>query len=412
MGLTAASGVVMTPVAGVASDRVGRKPVLLVVLGVKVAATLCNLCGLRLRSISFFSIARVASIGTLVVLVSAWVSDATAGAARVRAQGLVMSGFAVALVAGPAFGTALSHVGGADLVLLCSFFAASLSLAAATSLPAPTPPLQLAVGRDLGRELYAAAAWRASARRLAQDRFLFGVVAAFALIKLGSINAHSLFAMYVKHRFGWRSREIGAAMAGFGLLIGASYYTCSRWSSRRPRVQLAVIFGGPLLAAAANVLYGMATSVAAFFAAGAVASAAAAVQPVLNAKVSALAAPESGFALGCVNALQSLLEIPVTPLLGHLLGRAIEANPADPAAAAVGVPFLLNSGAFLAGAVILVPCHASLGHARAAWVTNAVDGAEPAAPPAVTDTEGESPRKGDDHTRARTPRTPCKDSGA
>lgn len=116
----------LAPVWGRLSDRVGRRPVLLV--GLAGSGLSYVLFGLA-DTVAVLLLSRVVAgaMGANVAVAQAYVADTTSGGQRARGMGLIGAAFGLGFVAGPAMGGVLSQWGYG----VPGFAAAGLSLAAA-----------------------------------------------------------------------------------------------------------------------------------------------------------------------------------------------------------------------------------------------------------------------------------------
>src|SRR5262249_12657063 len=114
---------VFAPIWGRLSDRIGRRPVILLGLLRSLAAHL--LFGLA-RSLVVLFIARIFAgvAGANISTAQAYVADVTTHENRARGMGLVGAAFGLGFIFGPAIGGFLSRYG----YQMPSFFAAALSL--------------------------------------------------------------------------------------------------------------------------------------------------------------------------------------------------------------------------------------------------------------------------------------------
>lgn len=200
---------VASPVLGALSDRVGRRPVILLSnLGLGLDYILMALA----PTVLWLFVGRVIS-GITAASVStafAYIADSTPPERRARAFGLIGAAFGVGFVVGPALG---GYFGSFD-PRLPFWIAAALSLLNAAYgffvLPESLPPGQRTAFR-----------WR-KANPLGSLTFLR---AHRALLGLGSVSflgslAHgvlpSVFVLYAGHRHGWDERVIGLTLAGVG----------------------------------------------------------------------------------------------------------------------------------------------------------------------------------------------------
>jgi DHA1 family tetracycline resistance protein-like MFS transporter len=201
---------VLAPVWGRLSDRIGRKPVLIMSLvGTAVASLATGLAG----SIWLLFVARIVdggSGGSLGVAHAA-VADLAEPAERPRLFGLLGAAFGVGFVAGPALAS-LSALGGPRLpFLIAAGIAAANAVVAIIRLPETHPP---SARKEAKAARAAPAAAKTSQRR---------VLVALGVATVCSVSAFSafeaVFALYANHRASLGLSGTGAVFAVIGLLI-------------------------------------------------------------------------------------------------------------------------------------------------------------------------------------------------
>lgn len=131
---------------GRVSDRVGRRPVMLVGLfGAAASYLACGLAG----SLAVLFAARVLSgvTGATVGVAQAYVADVTGPADRAKGMGMIGAAFGIGFIVGPALGGALSGFGPAVPFFAAAALALMNGVAAAFRLPESLP----AEGRDARR---------------------------------------------------------------------------------------------------------------------------------------------------------------------------------------------------------------------------------------------------------------------
>ena len=237
IGVYSLMQLVFAPVWGAISDRVGRRPVLLVSLSASVVSYLL-LAGAW--SIPMLFAARVLAgvAGANIPVAQAYIADVTSGADRARGMGLIGAAFGLGMVVGPAVGAGLALLG--PRVPEC--FAAGLCLAnvliAAYRLPESLPagarqragfthPLSPAALRDAVAHPGAAA-----------------LLAVFFFMTLGFAVLEGNFS-YAAHGYGYTASQVGMLW----LYMGAVAVVVQGWLVGRLARRLseaALVFIGTL----------------------------------------------------------------------------------------------------------------------------------------------------------------------
>ena len=211
--------VLFLPLWGWISDRVGRRPVILVsLLGTALSFVLLALS----RTLATILIARFfggffgASIGTA----QAAITDLTADDSRAQGMGVIGAASGIGLVLGTALGGLL---GGIDPTL--PFYAtAGVAMAnfliAAWALPESKRTLRVDVSwRDFARSIVPAPIWIVARTRDGGQRlylFLFlHLFFAFSVIE-------AMFPLFAASRFGWGELETGLYMAAICVVLGGT----------------------------------------------------------------------------------------------------------------------------------------------------------------------------------------------
>jgi MFS family permease len=276
----------LAPVWGAVSDRVGRKPVLLLSLaGTALGSLLTGLAG----SLPLLFLGRIldGASGASVSVAQAAVADLAAPEERARLFGLLGAAFGLGFVAGPALG-ALAALGGTRLpFLVAASLAGANALAAARRLPETNPRKTASPASRLARPS-AAAADRlpatpadglgaeglgvldpgavadpeplAYARAGTAERR--GGVGTLVAVAFGSLVAFSAFeatfALFGERRLHFRPASTGAVFTVVGLVLavvegGLVHPTVHRLGEMRTlRLALAVNAAGLLLLAAVH----------------------------------------------------------------------------------------------------------------------------------------------------------------
>jgi len=252
----AAMQFVFAPVLGALSDRVGRRPVILLsCLGLALDYAIMALA----PTVAWLFVGRVLSGITASSFSTsfAYIADVTEPDERAARFGLLGMAFGLGFILGPAVGGLLGGIG-----LRAPFWAAgALSVVGAAYGWFVLP-------ESLGAERRASFAWRranpvASLGLLRAREALLGLAVVAFLYRMAHDALPSLFVLYGDYRFGWTARAVGFALAGVGVvsmivqggLVGAAV---KRLGESR------ALIAGLAFGAVAFTLYGLAPTGALF----------------------------------------------------------------------------------------------------------------------------------------------------
>ena len=211
LGLLVASHAAMqflfSPGWGRLSDRIGRRPVMLIT----IAGTALSLLFLGLAdSLVQIFMARLLSgiFGSNISVATAYVTDVTDEADRTRWMGMIGASFAVGFTLGPPIGGLLSRAGHGTPMLVAAGMAALNFVWATIQLREPArraerPPSSMTGRLDVLRDPIL--------RRICFVYFLFSV----AVTQL-----ETTFAFLMSHRFGYDELGVGLVMLAMAILIG------------------------------------------------------------------------------------------------------------------------------------------------------------------------------------------------
>ncbi|HEY5649893.1 MAG TPA: MFS transporter [Acidimicrobiia bacterium] len=197
---------VLSPVWGRISDRVGRKPVLVVtIVGSAIGSLTLGLAG----SLTVLFIGRIidGASGASVAVARAAVADVATPEQRPRLMGLLGAAFGFGFVIGPVVGS-LAALGGPEIPF---FLAAAISAAnaIATWIRVPESRVVTAAGASSG-----------------SIRDLSGTVARLVVLTFVGITAfgafEATFSLLAEVRLGLGEAEIGFVFAGLGVLLVAT----------------------------------------------------------------------------------------------------------------------------------------------------------------------------------------------
>ncbi len=218
---------VFGPVWGRLSDRVGRRPVILIT----IAGTAAALAMLGLAdSLAWLFAARVLGgiFGANISVATAYITDVTDESERTRWMGMVGASFAVGFVLGPALGGLLApNLDG-------SWPAAAVFGPSISAVVEPFGygiPVLLAAGMALINGAFAAKALREPLRRaeaavgvgrfeVLRDPLVRRLCATNLLYSLAVTQLESIFAYFMVDRFGYEALQVAFILIGMGILMG------------------------------------------------------------------------------------------------------------------------------------------------------------------------------------------------
>jgi multidrug resistance protein len=210
LGVYSAMQFVFAPLLGRLSDRVGRRPVLLVSL---IGTSLSFLVLGFAHTLWLLFLARAIDgiTGGNISTAQAYIADVTPPEQRSRGMGLIGAAFGLGFIFGPAIGGILSRISlGAPF-----FFASALAAANATALyfrlPESLSPEKRRAGErsSIARVLESAGSWNLGA-----------VMAAYFLATLSFAMLTATYALFANERFGFDATHTGYMFTYLGV-IGA-----------------------------------------------------------------------------------------------------------------------------------------------------------------------------------------------
>ena len=248
---------VFSPILGVLSDRVGRKPVIVLsTLGLGldyiVMALAPNLAWLFAgRIVSGITSSNQTTAG-------AYIADVVHTEKRAAAFGMLGAAFGLGFILGPAIGGVLGNVS----PRLPFWFAAGLSLLNALY-------GALILPESLPRERRKPFAWSranpvAALRLLRSHRELFGLATVTFLSTLAGVVMPAVWVLYVDYRYAWDERTIGFSLAAVGICSTVIQALLVKPIVARLGERNAVVFGF-VCAALGLTIFGLAPASSIFF---------------------------------------------------------------------------------------------------------------------------------------------------
>ncbi len=315
----AAAQFVGAPLLGRLSDRVGRRPVLLVALaGSTVSLALTGLAATLplLLAARAFAVLFAGSIATA----QAYAADVTGPADRAKAMGMIGASIGVGFVFGPALGAALAPFGFAVVSFAAAGIAGANLVVALFVLK--EPPRRAVEQRR-----------RASLVALAARPDLSRVVLATFAATVAFVALEAVFALLGEHRFGLDQRGMGLVFTYIGVIVvvvqgGLVGRLNKRIGERRMALTGALLLAGSLFAVGLAPSLGLA-----LLALGVTAAGQGLLRPGLSALLSLAAGDdEQGAVLGVGQSAAS-----VGRALGPMMAGALwDAHGALPFYAAAG----------------------------------------------------------------------------
>jgi multidrug resistance protein len=197
-----------SPVWGRLSDRIGRRPIILVGLAGSCASYLVlALAG----SLTLIFIARIVGgiAGANIPTAQAYIADVTTPENRAKGMGLVGAAFGLGFIFGPALGGILSHLGPSAPMWFASALCGANLVAAWWLLPESrhASPARATPGR------------LAALRRAMSDRRLVLLLSLYFIVTAAFSGFEATFALFSERRFGFTVSTIGYLFAFIGCTL-------------------------------------------------------------------------------------------------------------------------------------------------------------------------------------------------
>ncbi|HEX2568504.1 MAG TPA: MFS transporter [Polyangia bacterium] len=296
---------VFAPIWGRVSDRIGRRPVLLV--------SILGSCGSQLGyalapSYVWLVVARgfAGLCGANISAAQAYVADVTDERSRAAGMGRLGAALGLGFIFGPAIGGLLAHFGPRTPFFVASALAAINFLLAFVILSEPRQAGERAASRVL--------TWSGLVRTLSTPRLLVLILLYF-LVTFGFSNLEATFSLFLKRRFGYDQR--GASM--LFVFIGAIMVVMQGMLVPRlvSRVgERTLVIGGTLLMSAGMAVQCVAHQVPVLLIAVALVATGSGINtPSMSSLISRAAGDQQGGVLGVTQSFGALGRI-IGPLFG------------------------------------------------------------------------------------------------
>ncbi len=310
----AAAQFVCAPLWGRLSDRVGRRPVMLVTIAGTALSLL--LLGLAPGLVWIFAARCLAgAFAANIGVASAYIADATSEHERTRWMGMLGASFGIGFVLGPAIGGLLSPFGHAVPMFVAAGLAAVNLVFAALRL------------REPPRHVSASPRAPSSRAALLRDPLVRRLCLLNLTFSLGVTQLETMFAFFVKDRFGYGEGEVGFLLAGMAVLMGGIQGGGMRGLAARFPERTLVVGGAGLLAVGFGALPEAGSLQALLAALTAAAIGRAIFQPALMSMTSAAAEPGArGAVMGAFQSAAAIARVAGPLAAGWLYERA-EATP-------------------------------------------------------------------------------------
>jgi DHA1 family tetracycline resistance protein-like MFS transporter len=335
----AAMQFLFSPVLGSLSDRIGRRPVILISnLGLGLDYVFMALA----PSVGWLFLGRIISgvTSASISTAGAYIADVTPPEQRAAKFGLLGAAFGFGFVVGPALGGVLGDLN----PRLPFWFAAALSLANACYGLFVLP-------ESLPRERRSGFSWRKAnplgALRLLRSHHSLWTLAAVSLLSnLAHVALPSLAVLYMGYRYGWDQRAVGFMLAAVGVctiivqgvLVRRVVKGFGEWRT---------LIVGLLCGASGFVLQGIADGVLMYLAGVVVMSLWGLMNPALQSLCTQLVAPnQQGQLQGATSSLMGIANMTGPILFTQLFAVAISQWRLP------GVPFLLSAGLLMVASVV------------------------------------------------------------
>jgi DHA1 family tetracycline resistance protein-like MFS transporter len=248
LGCFSFTQLVATPLLGRLSDRVGRRPVILLSLAGNAASMVLFALATKVSLLPLLFVSRIlagATAGNLSACQAA-IADVTEGEERARGMGRLGAGIGLGFVLGPALGGLLSRFGMWAPPLGAAAMAIADLIGAFLWMPETRPPRAPSVQSPTDG---AATARAASLVTVLGQRKLVIVIVLYFCTFLYMSTMQVALALLTKERLGWDQSEVGNVFALFGIVMLVVQGALIGWIARTFG-QVRVVAAGALLSAA------------------------------------------------------------------------------------------------------------------------------------------------------------------
>ena len=338
LGIYSAMQCLFAPILGKLSDRVGRRPVLLLsLLGTSIGFFMMGLA----NTLAMLFVARIIDgiTGGNISTAMAYIADITASKDRSRRMGLIGAAFGLGLIFGPAIGGLLSHVSMGAPFLFAGALAAANTLAVSFLLP---ESLSEERRRDARRDTSIAELFRE-----AKTQSLVVVLSTYFFTTVAFSLLTATYPLFTQHRFGYGAVQNGYIFACQGIIGAIIQGGLLGWLVRFSSDKVLTIAGTAVLTISLFVLPWSGTPVFLFATTAGVAVGHALVAAPINGLASkSVSAASQGRVLGLMQSAASLARI-VGPVVG---GWLLNHDAVNLAAEFGRTPYWVGGG------VMLVAC--------------------------------------------------------
>ena len=236
---------VCAPLLGKLSDRVGRRPVLLIsLLGTSAGFLLMGLA----NTLPMLFVARIIDgiTGGNISTAQAYIADVTPPEQRSRGMGLIGAAFGLGFIFGPAIGGLLSHISPGAPFLFAAALAAANATAVYFLLPESLPARER---REAGRHIALSEVFHPGNRRI-----LSVVIGVYFCMTLAFSSMTATYPLFTERRFGFGPSENGWIFASQGIVGAIIQGGLLGWLLRVLNDKRLTLIGGVVLTASLFVL--------------------------------------------------------------------------------------------------------------------------------------------------------------